>query len=124
MVHIVNLENGNIQVVETNMPFEKIVAFVEENATEKKSGMSVEDMVEYLESEDKGLMDMIGKEETLSKELFAKGILRIASETECEPTDVADTVIEVAHGKANVKDTFMMTRAMGLAMAMESETEE
>lgn len=124
MVHIVNLENGNIQVVETNMPFEKIVAFVKENVTEKKNGMSSEDMVEYLESECKELMDMVDKEGTLSKELVAKGILRIARETECEPTDVADTIIEVANGKANFKDTLLMTKAMGLAMAMESETEE
>jgi hypothetical protein len=124
MVHIVNLENGNIQVVETNVPFEKIMAFVKENATEKKNGMSVEDMVEYLESEGKELMDMFAEEGTLPKELVAKGILRIARETECEPTDIADAIIEVAYGKANVKDSLLMTKALGYAMSLESETED
>ena len=124
MVHIVNLENGNIQVVETNVPFEKIMAFVKENATEKKNEMSVEDMVEYLESEGEELMDMFAEEGTLSKELVAKGILRIAMETECEPTDVADVIIEVAYGRASGKDALLMTKALGLAMAMESETED
>lgn len=120
MVHIVNLENGNIQVIETNVPFEKIMAFVKENTTEKKNGMSVEDMVEYLESEGKELMDMVGKKRTPSKELIAKGILRIARETECEPTDVADSIIEIFYGK----DNSLMMEALALAMAMESETED
>ena len=124
MVHIVNLENGNIQVVETNLPFEKIMAFVKKNATEKKNGMSVEDMVEYLENEGKEYMDMIAEEGTFSKELVAKGILRIAKETECEPTDVADVIIEVAYGRASVKDALLMTKSLGYAMALESETED
>ena len=124
MVHIINLENGKLEVVETNVPFEKIMAFVKENATEKKEEMSVEDMVNYLETEGEELMDMIAQEETVGKELVAKGILRIAKETECDPIDVADSVLAVAYGNAKPSEAMLMTKALGIAMAMETEKEE
>lgn len=86
-------ENGKERVIKTNVPVEKIVNFLHENAKKNKE----DEIIAYIKSKYPFLAFTL-KEGGILDDALAGGIRDLAKATGVEPRDVVDDVDGLIHG--------------------------